>query len=57
MVEADTDQMGQVIQNLVLNAAQAMPEGGFIKITGQNVELTEGTVSALTPGKYVLLSI
>ncbi|NWJ98031.1 MAG: PAS domain S-box protein [Chloroflexi bacterium] len=57
LVEADTDQMGQVIQNLVLNAAQAMPEGGFIKITGQNVELTEGTVSALTPGKYVLLSI
>jgi CheY-like chemotaxis protein len=53
----DTGQVGQVIQNLVLNAAQAMPEGGFVKIRGQNVELTEGAVPQLTVGKYVLLSI
>ncbi|MEI6045887.1 MAG: PAS domain S-box protein [Chloroflexota bacterium] len=56
-VEVDTGQMGQVIQNLVLNADQAMPEGGFIHIRGENVELTEGTLLPLVPGKYVMLTV
>ena len=36
-VEADEGQIGQVIQNIVLNADQAMPLGGRIDITARNV--------------------
>ena len=35
-VDVDVGQMGQVIQNLVINASQAMPSGGMISITCQN---------------------
>jgi PAS domain S-box-containing protein len=32
MVFADKDQMGQVVLNLILNAVQAMPEGGTLRV-------------------------
>jgi CheY-like chemotaxis protein len=35
-VEADSGQIAQVIQNLVINAKQAMPMGGVIKISTSN---------------------
>jgi PAS domain S-box-containing protein len=35
-VEADEGQLSQVIQNLVLNAVQAMPEGGSVTISAEN---------------------
>lgn len=34
--DADKGQLSQIVQNLVLNAAQAMPEGGHIKISASN---------------------
>ncbi len=36
-VEADEGQLGQVIQNIVLNADQAMPRGGIVTITARNL--------------------
>lgn len=36
-VAADVGQLGQVIHNLVINAVQAMPEGGSITILSENV--------------------
>jgi PAS domain S-box-containing protein len=36
-VEADEGQMSQVVHNLVLNAVQAMPEGGTIRLRAENV--------------------
>jgi PAS domain S-box-containing protein len=36
-VEIDEGQISQVINNLVINAQQAMPQGGVIKITAENV--------------------
>jgi signal transduction histidine kinase/ActR/RegA family two-component response regulator len=38
MVEADSGQVGQVIQNIVINAKHAMPDGGKILISCYNVE-------------------
>jgi two-component system cell cycle sensor histidine kinase/response regulator CckA len=37
MVDVDKGQISQVIQNIVLNASHAMPEGGVVAITCENV--------------------
>ncbi len=39
MVDADKGQLSQVISNLVINAKQAMPEGGKITINAENLSL------------------
>jgi PAS domain S-box-containing protein len=46
-LKADRGQFGQVIANLVINARQAMPEGGGLYIAGENVERLD---SAEIPG-------
>ncbi len=56
-VEMDTGQISQVVSNLVVNATQAMPNGGTIHITCTNVVLTEGQLATLPPGRYVLISL
>jgi PAS domain S-box-containing protein len=40
-VEADEGQLSQVFQNLVINAVQAMPMGGIIRIGAENIESGE----------------
>jgi len=56
-VDADPGQMSQVIQNLVINADQAMPEGGTIQVRGENVRVSAEHGLPLEPGKYVKISI
>ncbi|MBF0231658.1 MAG: AAA family ATPase [Desulfamplus sp.] len=56
-VEADSGQLHQVISNLVINADQAMPNGGIITIQTDNFEVESGTDFHLTAGKYVKISI
>jgi two-component system, cell cycle sensor histidine kinase and response regulator CckA len=56
--EADAGQVGQVIQNIVLNADQAMPLGGSVIVTATN--LTESDTSfplGLARGNYIKISI
>ncbi len=55
-VNIDEGQISQVIHNLVINAKQAMPDGGRIKITAENVFLAEGGI-ALRPGGFVKISV
>ena len=38
MVEADRQYLNQVLQNLISNAVQAMPEGGKLKLRAEHVE-------------------
>jgi PAS domain S-box-containing protein len=58
MVEADEGQIGQVMQNIVLNAEQAMPMGGIITIEARNVSAHEkGIPPVLKQRNYVEISI
>lgn len=54
---ADASQIGRVIQNMVLNADQAMPEGGLLHIRCANVEVEPGWPLPLAPGQYVRISL
>lgn len=56
-VEVDKGQISQVIQNLIINANQAMPDGGFIDVTVRNTSLEAGDVALLHPGKYITIKI
>jgi PAS domain S-box-containing protein len=56
-VEADPGQISQVFQNLVINAIQAMPTGGLIKIRGENLEVATASELPLEIGRYVKISI
>ncbi len=56
-VEADAEQIGQVIRNLVLNAREAMPEGGVISVQARNVTLGSNKNPSVPPGDYVRVSV
>jgi len=53
----DKDQTAQVIQNLVLNAVQAMPNGGIIRISLRNEIVGAAFKAGLSPGRYIRLEI
>lgn len=55
-VEVDDGQISQVIQNLVLNAAQAMPEGGILKIVAENLNFDHSISLPLPAGRYLRVS-
>jgi len=57
VVEVDGGQISQVIQNLIINACQAMPEGGIIKVSAYNQEVAAGNEMMLSPGNYVKVEI
>ncbi len=52
-IEFDPDQMGQVIQNIVLNAKEAMNGAGVLRVTARNVTLASSEVVDLAAGDYV----
>ncbi len=56
-IEADEGQLGQVVNNLVMNADQAMPEGGTVTVIGENVTLTTNNPLMLKPGDYIKISV
>ncbi|HVU24923.1 MAG TPA: PAS domain S-box protein [Opitutus sp.] len=57
LADADKGQIGRVVQNLVLNAVQAMPEGGTVRIALRNEQLDGLSRPALPPGEYVQIAI
>ncbi len=56
-VEVDRNQVSQVISNLIINADQAMPEGGVIKVKLENAIIEEDSVLPLGKGKYVKITV
>ncbi len=58
LVDIDKGQISQVIQNIVLNASHAMPEGGIITISCENLTLTDKKMlPSRKGGKFVKISI
>jgi signal transduction histidine kinase len=56
--ELDPGQIGQVIQNLVINADQAMPGGGTLRIRGERMMLEpQDPPTMLAPGPYIRLTV
>ncbi|MBD3292425.1 MAG: PAS domain S-box protein [Armatimonadia bacterium] len=58
--EIDPSQVEQIVMNLVLNARDAMPDGGELRITTTNATLEREQVSKLFdagPGSYVTLQV
>lgn len=56
-VEADAGQLGQVFDNLVINAIQAMPRGGIVRIDAVNLTLAEGNEWGLPAGRFVRIDV
>ena len=55
-ISADSQQIGQVLMNLVVNARDAMPRGGTLMIETANVDLGSEHVDVI-PGPHVALSV
>jgi PAS domain S-box-containing protein len=55
-IDVDQSQIGQAIYNVVINAREAMPNGGVIKVSAKNVVLN-GQFPSLKEGNYVKISI
>lgn len=59
-IEADPAQIQQVLLNLIVNAKDAMADGGLLNIETRNFDLDESTISqipAARPGSYVRLTV
>jgi len=58
-IEADRGEVEQVLMNLVVNARDAMPEGGIIalKTANANVGAAEASLLSVAPGRYVVLTV
>ncbi len=55
--EVDAGQIHQVLCNLLINANQAMPNGGSISISSSNIEIENKSDISLPKGKFVKISI
>jgi len=56
-IEADKGQISQVLQNITINAKQAMPEGGTLTIKAENIIVADNDPLPLRQGRYVKITL
>ena len=56
-VMADPHQLEQVLMNLVVNATDALPDGGTIKITSEETRIVPGMTSEVPAGRYARITV
>ncbi len=57
LINADPGQISQSINNIIINANQAMPEGGRIFISAENIEISDNISIPLKKGSYIRIHI
>ena len=55
-VDADEHQLSRAVENIIINACQAMPLGGAITITANNIERGSAVLPVLSGGPYIGVS-
>ncbi len=55
--DADESQLSQALNNIIINAKQAMPDGGQIRISAENITVTKEEGLELDSGRYLKISI
>jgi len=55
--EVDEGQISQVMSNLIVNAYQAMPQGGTIRVRAENMTLEPQAELHLRPGRYIQIEV
>jgi two-component system cell cycle sensor histidine kinase/response regulator CckA len=56
LCDFDENQFGQIIDNIVINAVQAMPFGGKLTVSAENSDVLPGTKPLVKQGKHVHIS-
>lgn len=56
-VDVDEGQISRVIQNMMLNASQAMPDGGIVEISAENQILSRTETLPLESGRYICIEV
>ncbi|MFA4948274.1 MAG: ATP-binding protein, partial [Candidatus Krumholzibacteriia bacterium] len=56
-VDADAAQISHSVNNIIINAREAMPQGGTIAVRTENADITNDTALPLSPRRYVKISI
>jgi len=56
-VDVDFGQISQVIQNIIINASHAMPQGGVVTISGENVAEGLNPPSLVDEEKYIVVTV
>jgi PAS domain S-box-containing protein len=56
-IQSDKNQLENALLNLTVNARDAMPDGGQIRITAEARQVAAGDIQGLKAGRYVCLSV
>jgi signal transduction histidine kinase len=54
---ADSVKLSQVLQNLILNGIQAMPQGGYMDVEAEDTHIALGQDAVLKPGPYTKITV